>query len=1320
MRTLLILILMLCGVAAAQPITPYYPFWVDHNADGTHKNMVTVINVTDTIYGAGGDGIADDGPAVDLAFDAGIALGNAVIYFPEGNYSLATWSAITIASANISIAGAGADLVTITGPGIDGGANFLEVRDNLQIQGVTIKSFDTVLTCTTLATTIDRITLRDCRFEDFQYGMFFGTTTGGYADLLIDGCVFDDGNVGLWLTSKVMTNTTVTNTTFSNLSYKVAGMGVLGIFYGLDTTSSTDRGRLTVTDSHFVDIDGGAATETQGILAHEATDVLIANNHFRDIQRKAATTDVEAVYIRDVDQAIVASNTFVDCNCPEAVVDIKMDCLHAIVSHNIIRVTDADMIVNGIGVYNGNADVVGNKIIGVTRNPIIAVNNDTSLGTVRIHDNHIENAKGKYGIVTYQKYRRVDIQGNTIAGLSGADATGAGLGSDESAADSVGIFVAGSALTGNREHVIANNLITANGDGVTDRIDYGIQLTKHATGDMRNISVINNQIFAVNYGIVTSNGGIFMQITGNTIYDAATANYSLGTATNSWVVTQGIDGIMDFETPVQFSGGLSNGSTSGGYMDFLEDTDHGTNYIRFQAPGTDIATTVYTLPAADGTDGQVLKTNGSAVLSFVTPAGSGDMLQATYDADTDGDVDVAAGGTEKSSWTQYAIPWLSATTTFGEIAIGTAGQYLKVNATTNGYEWGTIAGGGDLVSTNNLSDVASATTSATNLGLGTGDSPQFTAVNIGAATDTTMERTSAGQVSVEGSGVVLDSDIGVTVQAYDADLTTFAAIAPSANIVSFLGAATYAAARALMDLEAGTDFYSISAADAAFQALNTVLTELTALTDPGANRISYWNDSTNNFEWLDYSGWDVTPYTGGDFLTLTAHDFDVDTAAVTNGDTTHLSTADAIYDWGVAAFQPISAVLSTYAGIDPSADVQTFLGYATFAAMKGGLSIDDIITLTGIAEGVTHLGTFTGTTIADNQSIKAALQALETAVELAGGHNAVTIGTANGLSLSTQVLSLAAATNATPGAMTAAQVTALEAVDTEAELEALLELADLQGLLPWTKLATTGTWSPTGTIDLSGATVTFGLEAGDIPDLSATYEGQLANEAGLYAALSDVTEFLETGDAGSLASLTLTQAGSQLTSQTGEIFAMLAPDGRIDLRADTDVYIWLDDDNDGSEEFRILAGDDAVVFTVSESGAVTTKMDPGDGVVTGLTGVFTAHENVVVGDACYINTDGEMQIGDADAIATSSCVALAGATIAADATGVFLLNGIACETDWTWTVGGLIYLTVTGTTTNTLSQTAPSGTDDVVQILGVATHADRILFAPQLVQVELE
>ncbi len=73
-------------------------------------------------------------------------------------------------------------------------------------------------------------------------------------------------------------------------------------------------------------------------------------------------------------------------------------------------------------------------------------------------------------------------------------------------------------------------------------------------------------------------------------------------------------------TPADFK--VGNGSTSGGTLKIMEDTDNGSNFIGLKAPDTIGSNFTLTLPTADGTNGQVLGTNGSGVLSFVSTTSS--------------------------------------------------------------------------------------------------------------------------------------------------------------------------------------------------------------------------------------------------------------------------------------------------------------------------------------------------------------------------------------------------------------------------------------------------------------------------------------------------------------------------------------------------------------------------------------------------------------------------------------------------------------------------------------------------------------------------
>lgn len=110
--------------------------------------------------------------------------------------------------------------------------------------------------------------------------------------------------------------------------------------------------------------------------------------------------------------------------------------------------------------------------------------------------------------------------------------------------------------------------------------------------------------------------------------------------------------------------------------------------------------------------------------------------------------------------------------------------------------------------------------------------------------------------------------------------------------------------------------------------------------------------------------------------------------------------------------------------------------------------------------------------------------------------------------------------------------------------------------------------------------------------------------------------------------------------------------------------------------------------------------------------VLTCGEAIAAGDGCYFKSDGKMWKANAAAIATMPCMGLAMVAGTANGVSTFLLQGIYRHDDlYAWTVGGYIYMSGTA---GLLSQTQPAGVDGVIQVLGIATHADRIYLNPTL------
>jgi hypothetical protein len=210
---------------------------------------------------------------------------------------------------------------------------------------------------------------------------------------------------------------------------------------------------------------------------------------------------------------------------------------------------------------------------------------------------------------------------------------------------------------------------------------------------------------------------------------------------------------------------VANGTSSTGAVIRLgEATANGTNYVGIQAPASLAANTTWILPSADGTSAQVLQTNGSGTLSFVS-------LLTTAATTTAGAIlELREGTNNGTNYVRIQAPAsLAADVTYTlPTADGTSGQVLTTNGSGT-LSWATDATGGS-----GSSYSAVRTQSGTTYTLVLGDAGDYiqttstTAVTItvptqasvtwAADTEIYFEQNNTGQITIAGaSGVTVNS-----------------------------------------------------------------------------------------------------------------------------------------------------------------------------------------------------------------------------------------------------------------------------------------------------------------------------------------------------------------------------------------------------------------------------------------------------------------------------------------------------------------------------------------------------------------------------------
>ena len=176
---------------------------------------------------------------------------------------------------------------------------------------------------------------------------------------------------------------------------------------------------------------------------------------------------------------------------------------------------------------------------------------------------------------------------------------------------------------------------------------------------------------------------------------------------------------------------------------------------------------------------------------------------------------------------------------------------------------------------------------------------------------------------------------------------------------------------------------------------------------------------------------------------------------------------------------------------------------------------------------------------------------------------------------------------------------------------------------------------------------------------------------------------------------------------------------KIDFETANEIHF----DADNAEIAKITAtgltmadGENVYLGDGSSLNIATPLLAGADHTYSGITAQMLAGGAISAFDlVCIHTTTGEVVEADASASATSRVIGIAPAAISDTATGTVLLHGFIRDDTWSWTTGGVLFLSETA---GAMTHTAPTTDGAFVQAVGIALEPDVVFINPSLDVIE--